>query len=204
MTTANDPAIWYLGINRKLPRLQHHNLFFDAPFDTHADAIYGTPGLPDKPLFYVCAPSVTDNSVAPPGHENLFILVPLSTELPDSESVRRACFEKVMTRLEKFTDVPVREHIDYARSYAMQDFKDDYNALRGNAYGLANTLMQTATLKPRIRSSKVSNLFFAGQLTVPGPGVPPALISGEIAADLIRKSTLNQKPQTSRHATAPL
>lgn len=201
---APSAMIYFLGINRKLPRLQHHNLFFDAPFDLHADAIYHHPGLPEKPLFYVCATSVTDPTVAPEGQENLFILVPLSTELPDTEVMRQQCFEKVMDRLEVYTGVPVRTHIVHKRDYAMQDFKEDYHALRGNAYGLANTLMQTAILKPRIKSKKVENLYFAGQLTVPGPGVPPALISGEIAANLIIQTNKNQINSNHHYAAASL
>lgn len=182
---APSAMIYYLGVDRKVPRLRHHNLFFDAPFETHAANIYEDPAMPEDPLFYVCAPSVTDASVAPEGCENLFILVPLSTRLEDTEELRQTCFEKVMARLEKYTGVAIRDQIIYKRTYAGSDFVKDYHALRGNAYGLANTLLQTAKLKPRIRSSKVSNLFFAGQLTVPGPGVPPALISGEITAQLI-------------------
>lgn len=184
---APSALIFFLGIDRKVPRLRHHNLFFDAPFDQHAHDIYTDPHIPDEPLFYVCTPSVTDDTVAPAGCENLFVLVPLSTRLEDTEEARVRCFEKVMDRLERYTGLPVRDYIISMKSYAANDFKADYNALRGNAYGLANTLMQTAKLKPRIRSRKVNNLYFAGQLTVPGPGVPPALISGEIAAGLIRK-----------------
>jgi phytoene desaturase len=198
---APSAMIYYLGVNRKVPRLRHHNLFFDASYEIHADAIYGRPRVPEKPLFYLCAPSVTDASVAPEGCENLFILVPMSTELEDTEERRQECFKKVMERAEEFTGVPIRRHLVHYRSYAMQDFKADYHALRGNAYGLANTLLQTATFKPRIRSRKVKNLFFAGQLTVPGPGVPPALISGEIAAGLILKSF---KKHTQPYATTTL
>lgn len=195
-TLAPSAIIYYLGVNRRIPRLRHHNLFFDASFDAHVNAIYGQPAMPHRPLFYVCAPSVTDESVAPPGCENLFVLVPLSTELEDSDLLRNDCFEKVMQRLEAYTGLPVRAHVMYQRSYAMRDFREDYHALRGNAYGLANTLMQTANLKPSIRSSKVSNLIYAGQLTLPGPGVPPALISGEIAANLILSEHVKQPANT--------
>jgi len=198
---APSAVIFYLGIDRRLPRLNHHNLFFDAPYDTHADAIYGKPRMPEDPLFYVCAPSVSDESVAPEGHENLFILVPVSTRLEDTREIREVCYELVMQRLEKYVGVPVRDHIVYSKSYAMDDFSHDYHALRGNAYGLANTLTQTAKLKPRIRSKQVHNLLYAGQMTVPGPGVPPALISGEIAASLITGQTPS-KLNAIHHAAA--
>lgn len=197
---APSALIFFLGVDCKIPWLRHHTLFFDGSYEEHAKCIYHEPGLPDKPLFYVCAPSVTDPSVAPAGCENLFILVPLSTELEDSDRMRQECFARVMDRLEQYTGVPVRSHLLCQRSYAMQDFRSDYNALRGNAYGLANTLKQTAVLKPRMKSSKLKNLFFAGQLTVPGPGVPPSLISGEIAAGLIVDSAA--KSNSNRHYAA--
>jgi phytoene desaturase len=200
---APSAVIYYLGVDRKLPGLNHHNLFFDAPYDVHAEAIYGKAELPDNPLFYVCTPSVSDKTVAPDGHENLFILVPLSTRLEDTPEMRDTCFERVMARLESYLGIAVRKHIIYNRSYAMDNFRQDYHALRGNAYGLANTLMQTAKLKPRIKSNRVDNLVYAGQMTVPGPGVPPALISGDIAASLISVSS-DSITNKAGHATKSL
>ena len=147
----------------------------------------GAPHPPEKPLFYVCCPSKTDTNVAPQGFENLFILIPLSTGLEDNEDLREEQFNKVIQRLEKYTSSKIREHIKYKRSYCVNDFKNDYNAYGGNAYGLANTLLQTANLKPSIRNKKLKNLFYAGQLTVPGPGVPPSLISGKLAARQLNK-----------------
>jgi phytoene desaturase len=157
-------------------------LFFDADFKTHSVAIYETPGWPDEPLFYVCCPSKTDATVAPEGMENVFILIPIATGIEDNESIRENYFQKVIKRLEKYTEDKISEHIIYKKSYCVSNFINDYNAFGGNAYGLANTLKQTAVLKPSLRNKKVKNLFYTGQLTVPGPGVPPALISGQIAA----------------------
>jgi phytoene desaturase len=179
--------IFYLGIDKKLPNLQHHNLFFDESLDDHADAIYTRPRWPEKPLFYVCAPSVTDPTVAPEGKENLFILIPLAPDLEDTGSVREKYYQMVMTRLEKIIGQPVRKHVAYKRSYAHKDFIKDYHAYKGNAYGLANTLTQTAFLKPTLKNKKVENLYYTGQLTVPGPGVPPSLISGEVVAKEVMK-----------------
>jgi phytoene desaturase len=139
-------------------------------------------------LFYVCAPSVTDDSVAPAGCENLFVLIPLAPDLEDDEAIREKYFHIVMDRLEDLTGQEIRNHIIYKRSFAHRDFKEDYHAFKGNAYGLANTLLQTAFLKPKLRSDKVKNLFYTGQLTTPGPGVPPSLISGQVVAGEIRKS----------------
>jgi phytoene desaturase len=181
-TFAPSSLIFYLGINKKINKLLHHNLFFDADFNAHSKAIYENPAWPDEPLFYVCCPSKTDETVAPEGMENLFILIPIATGLKDEENTRDIFFNKVITRLEKYTGENITEHIVYKKSYCVSNFINDYNAFGGNAYGLANTLKQTAVLKPSLRNKKIKNLFYTGQLTVPGPGVPPALISGQIAA----------------------
>lgn len=184
---APSSLLFYLGINKPLQNLQHHNLFFDEDFGPHSHEIYTDPKWPEKPLFYVSAPSVTDASVAPAGCENLFILIPVAPGLQDTPEVRELYFNKVMDRLENLTKQEIRRSIVYKRSYAHNDFIADYNAFKGNAYGLANTLMQTALLKPSLKSRKVNNLYFTGQLTVPGPGVPPSLISGQVVAREVQK-----------------
>jgi phytoene desaturase len=175
--------LFYLGVNKKVKNLLHHNLFFDEPFDQHAVEIYQNPNWPKAPLFYVCCPSKTDDSVAPEGMENLFLLVPIAPDLKDEEAIRNEYFELLMNRLEKRTGEQIREHIVYKKSYCINDFKNDYHAFKGNAYGLANTLLQTAKLKPTIKHKKFDNFYFTGQLTVPGPGVPPSIISGEVVAN---------------------
>lgn len=180
--------IYYVGLNKKLEGLTHHTLFFDVPFEQHAEEIYTTRKWPEEPLFYLSAPSVTDPTVAPEGCENLFFLIPTATGLENDDEQRRAhYFSKVVKRLEEKIGQEVASAIVYQRSFALSDFVADYNAFKGNAYGLANTLMQTAVLKPACRSKKVENLFYTGQLTVPGPGVPPSLISGEVVAREVLK-----------------
>ena len=175
--------IYYLGFNTKIPNLQHHTLFFENDFDAHIDSIYGDKKWPDKPLFYVCCPSKTDPEVAPENHENIFMLMPLATGIADGEKIRERYFFEMIDRLERKTGTKdLLSKIDYKKSYCVSDFAEDYNAYAGNAYGLANTLSQTAVLKPTIRNRHVKNLFYTGQLTVPGPGVPPSIISGKIAA----------------------
>lgn len=181
-TFAPSCLIYYIGLNKKVGRLNHHNLFFDTDFETHSREIYEHPQWPAQPLFYACCPSKTDPAVAPEGMENLFLLVPVATHLQDSEEIRSRYLEPLIRRMEKICGEPLLEHIVYLKSYSVSNFISDYNAYGGNAYGLANTLRQTAVLKPSVRNRQVSNLFYTGQLTVPGPGVPPALISGEIAA----------------------
>ncbi|MCB0839489.1 MAG: phytoene desaturase [Bacteroidetes bacterium] len=175
--------LFYIGLDKKLEGIKHHSLFFDEDFDLHAEEIYSDPKWPSKPLFYLSSTSQTDPSVAPEGHENLFLLIPLAPGLEDTEAQREAYYHIVMDRLEKIIGQDVRNSVVLKRSYAMKDFEKDYHSFKGNAYGLANTLFQTAFFKPKLRSKKVKNLYYTGHLTVPGPGVPPSLISGEIVAD---------------------
>ncbi len=186
-TLAPSALIFYLGINKKIEGLHHHTLFFDSDFEVHAHEIYTDPKWPTDPLFYLCCPSVSDAAVAPVGSENLFVLIPLATDIEDNETMRQKYYEIVMQRLEKFSGQSIRNNVVFNKSYCINDFKNDYNALRGNAYGLANTLKQTAVLKPSMRNKKIKNLFYTGQLTVPGPGVPPSLISAQIVSNLVDK-----------------
>jgi len=185
---APSSLIFYIGINKKIDHLLHHTLFFDEDFEKHAEEIYDDPQWPTAPQFYVSCPSKTDPSVAPEGCENIFILIPAATGLIDTDAIREKYFAMVINRLEKLLVQNIRDHIVFKRSYAHNDFMNDYNAFRGNAYGLANTLSQTANLKPSMLNKKVKNLFYTGQLTVPGPGVPPSIISGQVVAnELIKK-----------------
>ena len=185
---APSSLLFYVGLNTRLPGISHHALFFDEPFDPHAEDIYKRPKWPEKPLFYLSAASVTDPSAAPEGCENLVFLIPLAAGLEgDTEEVRERYFNLMSERLARYTGMDIRKHVRYRRSYAHSDFIRDYNAFKGNAYGLANTLLQTAHLKPSCTSRKVSNLFYTGQLTVPGPGVPPSLISGEVVAGVVNR-----------------
>ncbi len=188
---APSSLIFYIGLNKKIENLRHHNLFFDESFDAHAVEIYDDPKWPTKPLFYVSCVSKTDPSSAPEGMENVFILIPVATNLEDNEADREKYFDMVMARMEALTGEKIKDHVVYKRSYAHQDFIKDYNSYKGNAYGLANTLKQTAILKPSIVNKKVKNLYYTGQLTVPGPGVPPSLISGQVTAREILKDIKN-------------
>ena len=184
---APSSLIFYLGINKELPGLEHHNLFFDEDLTVHGKEIYDHPQWPSKPLFYASAPSKTDKKVAPAGQENIFILMPLAPDLEDSEEIRERYFKIIMERMEERCGTTITDSVVYKRSFCISDFKSEYNSFKGNAYGLANTLLQTANLKPKMQS-KLKNVFFCGQLTVPGPGIPPALISGKIAAKHLMKT----------------
>ena len=186
-TLAPSALMFYMGFDKKLENVNHHTLFFDTDFPAHAATIYDKPEWPEDPLFYASFPSITDPEVAPAGQEAGIFLIPIAPGIDDPESIRQKYFEIIIERLESVTDQSIREHVLFSESYSVSDFTGDYNSLRGNAYGLANTLFQTHVFRPRLKSKKVDNLYFTGQLTLPGPGVPPSIISGKIVSNLIRK-----------------
>lgn len=186
-TYAPSSLLFYIGFDKKLENVEHHNLFFDTDFEKHAEEIYDKPQWPSNPLFYANFPSVTDSSMAPHGKETGFFLVPIAPGLEDTPQLRSQYFDIVMDRFENLTHQSVKNSVLFKESFCVNDFIEQYNSFKGNAYGMANTLRQTAFLRPNLKSSKVKNLFFTGQLTVPGPGVPPSLISGKLVADLIIK-----------------
>jgi phytoene desaturase len=184
---APSSLLFYLGFNKKIEELNHHTLFFDEPFGPHAEAIYKTKEWPSNPLFYVNISSKSDSNIAPSGHENMVVLIPVAAGIEDNEEIRNKYFDIVFDRFQNYLGEDIRKNIIFKRSYAHKDFKSDYHAFKGNAYGLANTLRQTAILKPSLKSRKLKNLYYTGQLTVPGPGVPPSLISGEVVANEVIK-----------------
>ncbi len=186
-TFAPSSLLFYVGFNKKLKNVNHHTLFFDVDFEAHAHEIYDSPKWPENPLFYASFPSKTDSSSAPEGKEAGIFLIPLAPGLEDTQDLRDMYFEKIISRFENLTSQNVKNDIIFKESFCINDFINDYNSYKGNAYGMANTLLQTAFLRPKLKSKKVKNLFFTGQLTVPGPGVPPSLISGKLVASLITK-----------------
>ncbi len=186
-TFAPSSLLFYVGLDKKVDNVEHHSLFFDVDFDVHAQDIYDTPKWPEEPLFYASFPSKTDSNSAPEGKEAAIFLIPIAPGLEDTPELRETYFEKIITRLEKLTNQNIKNSIIFKESFCVNDFVKDYNSYKGNAYGMANTLLQTAFLRPKLKSKKVESLYFTGQLTVPGPGVPPALISGKLVADLIKK-----------------
>lgn len=187
-TFAPSSLLFYMGFDKKLKNVEHHNLFFDTDFERHATEIYDQPSWPKDPLFYANFPSITDSSMAPANSETGFFLIPIATNLTDTPELRTQYFDIVMDRFEKRTGQSVKNNIIFKESFCVNDFVEQYNSYKGNAYGMANTLRQTAFLRPGLRSKKVKNLYFTGQLTVPGPGVPPALISGKLVSQLINKN----------------
>jgi len=184
---APSSLLFYVGFDKKIANVEHHSLFFDVDFDIHAKDIYDTPKWPEEPLFYASFPSKTDSNSAPEGKEAAIFLIPLAPGLNDTNELREIYFDKIITRLEKLTRQNLKNNVIFKESFCVNDFIKEYNSYKGNAYGMANTLLQTAFLRPKLKSKKVKSLYFTGQLTVPGPGVPPALISGKLVADLIKK-----------------
>lgn len=187
-TFAPSSLLFYIGFDTKLKNVEHHNLFFDTDFELHAEEIYDHPQWPSDPLFYVNFPSITDSTMAPNGCETGFFLVPIAPGLEDTPQLREQYFDLIMTRFQARTGQQVENNIIFKESFCVNDFVEEYNSYKGNAYGMANTLLQTAFLRPKLKSTKVQDLFFTGQLTVPGPGVPPALISGKLVSELIAKA----------------
>jgi phytoene desaturase len=185
---APSSLLFYIGMDKKMKNVSHHNLFFDVDFDEHARVIYDQPEWPKNPLFYANIPSSSDSSMAPKGKDACFILIPIAAGIKDSQSMRNHHLNLVLSRLEKLTRQSIKKHMLFCESFCVNDFIEEYNSYKGNAYGLANTLLQTHFLRPKLKSKKVKNLFFTGQLTVPGPGVPPALISGKLVSKLINDS----------------
>ncbi len=185
---APSSLLFYIGFDKKIENISHHALFFDVDFNQHAKDIYDEPKWPTNPLFYANFPSLTDPSAAPEGMESAFFLIPLAPGINDTEELREQYFNKIIDRFEALTQQSVRKNIIFKKSFCKNDFVSEYNSYKGNAYGMANTLLQTAFLRPKLKSKKVENLYFTGQLTVPGPGVPPALISGKLVAALIEKN----------------
>ena len=186
-TFAPSSLLFYVGFDKKINNVEHHSLFFDVDFDQHASDIYDHPKWPENPLFYASFPSKTDSNSAPEGKEAAIFLIPLAPGIKDNDAIRERYFEKIITRLENLTQQELKNNIIFKESFCVNDFIKDYNSYKGNAYGMANTLLQTAFLRPKLKSKKVKDLYFTGQLTVPGPGVPPALISGKLVAELIEK-----------------
>ncbi len=186
---APSALLYYVGINKRVSNIQHHNLFFDESLEEHGKEIYKNPQWPTAPLFYLSAPSLTDPSTAPEGCENLFFLIPIAPDLSDDEETRERYFNILLERLKNLTGNDIKDNIVYKRSFSISNFKEDYHAFKGNAYGLANTLKQTAIFKPQIKNKNLRNFYYTGQLTVPGPGVPPSIISGEVVAKYVNQNT---------------
>jgi phytoene desaturase len=184
-TYAPSAYLLYLGVEGDVEGLAHHTLVLPEDWDGHFEQIFDRPAWPDEPAYYMCVPSKTDDSVAPDGHSNLFVLVPLAPGLDDSEHQREQYREQILADIAEHTGVDLRDRIVVERDFCVSDFVDRYNATEGTALGLAHTLRQTALLRPSNRSSAVDGLYFTGSFTTPGIGVPMCLISGGHTAEAL-------------------
>lgn len=185
-----------LGVRGPLPQLPHHTLLFARDWQENFDAIFRTPTrIPDPPSVYVCKPSATDDTVAPDGDENLFVLVPVPADPTighggvdgtGDAAVERAA-DRVIDQIAAWCGIPdLRERIVVRRTVAPGDFESDLHAWRGNSLGLAHTLRQSAVFRPRNTSKRVRDLYYAGASVLPGIGLPMCLISAELVLKTVR------------------
>jgi len=194
-TFAPSMFLVFLGVNRPLPGLEHHNLYFSADWDRHFDTIFKAPAWPENPCFYLSAITKTDPAMAPEGSENLFLLVPVAPGLEDTDEVRQRYLNLVLDHVQKVTGENLREGVETLRVFGPRDFTADYHAWGGTALGLAHTLFQTAVFRPGHRSKKVSNLWYTGQYTHPGVGVPMTLIASDVVVREILKDAARGRPR---------
>jgi phytoene desaturase len=181
-TYAPSAFLMYMGVEGDVEPLAHHTLVLPTDWEPHFDDIFEDPEWPDEPAYYLCVPSKTDPDVAPDGHSNLFVLVPVAPGLHDGDVIRNQYRKKILDDIAEHTGVDLRDRIVYEKQFSVSDFGQRYNATEGTALGLAHTLRQTALLRPNNRSAAVDGLYFTGSFTTPGIGVPMCIISGEHTA----------------------
>ena len=186
-TYAPSAFLMYLGIDGELENLEHHSLVLPEDWNEHFDKIFDDPSIPENPAYYICNPSETDDSIAPEGKSAIFILVPIAAELELNKKRREKFRELILEDLKENTDTDLEERIEYEKIFAGEEFKEKYNSFNGTALGIAHTLRQTSVFRPKQRSKKMENLYYTGQYTNPGIGMPMCLISGEHVAEKVVK-----------------
>jgi 1-hydroxy-2-isopentenylcarotenoid 3,4-desaturase len=186
---APSALLFFVGVNKKLDSLKHHNLFLAKDWEEHFESIFNKKEWPENPSYYVCCPSKTDVAVAPEGNENLFFLVPVAAGLEDSDETRERYFSQILSDFEKRTGERVRENIVVKKIVSHRDFKELFNAYKGTALGMAHTLFQTAVFRPSLKSKKLNNVFYTGHYTHPGVGVPMVIIASHILAEELEKES---------------
>lgn len=180
----------FLGVKGSIPELDHHSIMFGKDWITHFEQIFSKPEWPQFPSLYINKPSATDTTVAPKGHENLMVLVPIAPGLEETPAWKEAYAQFILSYIEESIGINLKKRIVLQEIFSVSDFASMYNSYNGNALGgLAHTLRQTGLFRPNNTHRKLRNLFFAGAGTVPGIGVPPALISGSLVRDRVRKAT---------------
>ena len=189
----------FLGVRGALPELAHHSLFFTEDWDENFGRIFNAPtSIPNPASIYVCRPSATDKGVAPSGHENLFVLVPVPAdpaighggEDGSGDAVVEEVADEVIRQISKWANIPdLAERVVVRRTVGPADFEQDFHSWKGSALGPAHTLRQSAFLRGKNVSSRVDGLFYAGGTTVPGIGLPMCLISAELVIKRLRGDT---------------
>lgn len=188
-TMAPSAMVIYVGINKKLPQLAHHNIYLADDWEKGFESVFNAKkaAWPESPSYYVNVTSRTDESLAVPGGEALFILLPLAVGLQDTPEIKETYYLKMMKHLEGIVGEPLLGHEVTKRIYCVSDFRNDYNAYKGTALGLSHTLTQTAMFRPAHKSKKVDNLYYTGHYNHPGIGMPMVVISSQILAEAIKK-----------------
>lgn len=184
-TYAPSAFLMYFGVDDELENLEHHSLVLPEDWNPHFEKIFDNPDLPDDPAYYICNPSETDDSVAPEGESAIFVLVPIAAELELNEEKREKFRKAVLEDIAENTGEDLRGKINYEKIFAGEEFKEKYNSFNGTALGIAHTLRQTSVFRPKQRSKKMKGLYYTGQYTNPGIGMPMCLISGEHAAEKV-------------------
>jgi phytoene desaturase len=184
-TVAPSAFLMYLGVDETIDELAHHSLFVHHDWVDHFESIFDDPSWPEKPSYYVCYPSMSEDDLAPPGKDALFVLVPIASDLRDTETLRSYYADKILADMESRLDRSIRDHVTYRKMFSIKDFAEDYNAYKGTGLGLSQTLMQTALFRPNHQSDSLDNLYYTGQYTHPGIGVPMTLISSDIVSDMV-------------------
>ncbi|ELZ13693.1 phytoene desaturase [Halovivax asiaticus JCM 14624] len=193
-TYAPSAFLCYLGVEGDLDELAHHSLVLPTAWDGHFQQIFDQPAWPDDPAYYLCAPSKTDDTVAPDGHSSCFLLVPIAPGLPDGPAVRDRYRDQILADVAANTGEDLRDRIVVEETFSVSDFATRYNSREGTALGLAHTLRQTGPLRPGHRSSALDGLYFTGSYTTPGIGVPMCLISGEHTAAAVIEDERARNP----------
>ncbi len=184
-TYAPSAYLLYFGVEGDIEGLEHHSLVLPTDWKPHFETIFDDPGWPEDPAYYVHVPSKTDDTVAPEGHEAVFLLVPLAPGIEDGPEPRERFRELVLDDLAKHAGVDFRDRIVLEESACVSTFADRFNAPEGTALALSHTLDQTGPLRPAHRAPGVEGLYYVGAYTNPGIGMPMCLLSGEHATEAV-------------------
>jgi phytoene desaturase len=186
---APSALVLYIGLNKKLDKLEHHNLFLTKDWDQGFENVFDPKKArwPETPSYYINVTSKNDDTVAPEGGETIFVLVPLAPDLIDTPEIREKYYHKLVSHIETLAEEPIIGHEIVKKIYSVNDYRKDYNAYKGTALGLTHTLMQTALFRPSHKSRKVDNLYYTGHYTHPGIGMPMCIISSQVLAKTIER-----------------